>query len=315
MPVPPWYAYRNGNWLTLSSNAASPWYDSSTQTAANRIPQSGDAVHINGFTVVWDDAVTTTTFNTLDFGAGQVQVSVANIAKTLNVTGASTGGTNAGGSIQVTAAGHTLSLNFTGGFTAGSGPGIVNHNAATVVTTGNITGGTAAGAYGYDGGSTSSGSCTIAGTVKGGTNATAYGAYDNTSNQGPAITVTGSLDYTGTAIPVQVQAGNMLWWNPTPGSNSRILLNGPGNFPNVLTGYCGDTDPGAANVLNTAANYWVNGVMHTPTATVPAVAKVYSGTHYGVGGNGSTGTLHASNLHSGAGRRAWTWRRPRCNRA
>jgi len=104
-------------------------------------------------------------------------------------------------------------------------------------------------------------------------------------------TITGSLDYRGTAPPVY---GQNVQFSPVAGSSSRIITA-------LGTGYCGDTDPGAANVLNTAANYWVNGVMHTPTATVPAAAKVYSGTHYGVGGNGSTGTLHASNLHSGAG--------------
>ena len=37
------------------------------------------------------------------------------------------------------------------------------------------------------------------------------------------------------------------------------------------------------------------------TLVLPAAAKVYSGTQYGVGGSGSTGTLHASNIHSGAG--------------
>jgi len=85
-----------------------------------------------------------------------------------------------------------------------------------------------------------------------------------------ATTITGGLDYRGTAPPAadggQGGGGNIVF-SPT-GSASVIVPIGTAGGTCVC--YPGSTDPGAKNVLYTAAKYWFGGSQKTAGYNPPA---------------------------------------------
>ncbi len=85
-----------------------------------------------------------------------------------------------------------------------------------------------------------------------------------------ATTITGGLDYRGTAPPTadagQGGGGNIVF-SPTGSAPVIVPI---GTAGDSLACYPGSTDPGAKNVLYTAAKYWFGGSQETPSYNPPA---------------------------------------------
>jgi len=245
-------------------------YSSATSTSAYGISLSTRAVIIQGNIVADAAFAVNVTTGTVTHSGGNILGSTTT-ASTHGVyfSGAGTLISTGGGAIS--------------GGIAGS-RGIFMNSAGVITVTASVTGGTDTTAYGIG----ANGTITITGNVVGGSGTTAYGVF--ASGTTATITVNGT-----------VTGGSAAGCSGVNAANTAIATTINGNLIDTSDGsaVCAKKlvfNPGSSN-YHTAYNGAGNITLY-PASAMPAAKYVYNGINRG---DGTTGTLHASNLHSGAG--------------
>jgi hypothetical protein len=213
-----------GNWTSTTADA--PW-------PGGTVPGELDDVSLGAYTVVWDVGITTITINSLTATSGQLTIALDNAAfhtadptttrgATLNCPTLTAGTV----SLLVVNGNTAHSIGVNGNITGGSAAnafGISLAAAGVLYHTGNVTGGSAAGTVGLRSGS--SGAVTVANcTIKGGSSSTAYGIQNASTgtvtmlNSGTGCNMENTAQcvaYAGTPPTWNIKTTNTIIWGAT----------------------------------------------------------------------------------------------------
>ena len=228
-----WVATQAGNWSRTSNNADSPWYDAGVQSALSAIPATGDTVNLATYAVAMDIAAIPATGALALLtasGVGKLTIDMDALGAASIAAAEIVAGTN-----TVANGGLLSPTNLTGAD-------------ATLLITGNLTGGTVTYATALALNGTMQGAVTVIGNVSGGTGVQSYGLSKSQGGVAPLVTVIGDF------IAGSGRGANALW-QVYPATTASVRHTG--NIVNGIVSAFGAGMPLWNNNLADGEDYYV----------------------------------------------------------